>query len=327
MTNADKANCFRRRRFPPLGLACCASALAFCLGGQAYADPVSACPGVGVNAYDATAVLDTSSFAAGCVLISGAELSMNGAVAPVVDFGVPAGVTTTYTYDTAGRIEMQVDEDTGSGHATYDMVYDGSGRLISETTTDSAEPLGLTTTYSYDSQGRLMGESNSSETTSYAYDGVGRLTTLTDSTGTTDYGYDNIGRTVTATEGSFTTTYTYDALDRVTQVTDPSSRITTYTYDGLDRQIKELDPLGATTIYQYDAAGNMVTTTDRNGFVTSYSYDSHGRVSSDAEGASAVTDFVYSAPVPEPSSLLLIAGGLAAWFGLRRPRRRASAAR
>src|SRR5690349_3873379 len=147
----------RRSRAARLALVAGASALVLCANGQADAGPVSVCSGVAVNAFDGTAIVDTSRFAAGCVAITGAELSMNGAIAPMVNFGTPSGVTTTYTYDTAGRIDIQIDMDSGSGPTTYHMVYDSIGRLATETTTDSADPSGLTTTYTYASQWRLSG--------------------------------------------------------------------------------------------------------------------------------------------------------------------------
>jgi len=88
-----------------LALMGCVGALALCAPGHAHAAPVSACPGVGISAYDGVAIIDPSSPGVECVLIPGAALSMSGATAPVVNFGTPAsGMTTTFTYDSAGEI-------------------------------------------------------------------------------------------------------------------------------------------------------------------------------------------------------------------------------
>jgi YD repeat-containing protein len=168
------------RRVARLGLMCCAGMLALGAGKKAYAEPVFACPGVTVSSYDGTGIVDTSSLAVGCAVIPGAELSMDGAVAPLVNFGEPSGQVTTLTYDADNEILVETDVPHGSTSTTYDMVYDSNGRLTSETTYDTADPLGLTTTYTYDPNGDLITEISPLDTTSYTYDAQDRLIQDTD---------------------------------------------------------------------------------------------------------------------------------------------------
>lgn len=313
-------------RLAKVGLLSCSVVLALLVPGEeAYAGPVSSCPGVGVYSYNGDALVDTSTFGVECVPIAGAELSMNGATAPLINFGAPAdGIMTHYTYDSVGQIATETIPTGSTTSLTLTMTYDSNGRLTSETTTPSGSP-SVMTTYTYDLQGRLHTETVGSTTTTYTYDSQGRLSSETTGSSVTDYTYDTSGRTVTATTGMATLIYSYDALGRVTMVMDPSSLITNYTYDSIDDLLTETDPTLLKTIYQYDSAGDLLSSTDPNGNVTTYQYDSLDRLSASADGTGATTAFAYDpAPVPEPSSLMLIAGGLVCWFGLRRRNHRNS---
>lgn len=92
-------------------------------------------------------------------------------------------------------------------------------------------------------------------TTTYSYDSNGRLNTATGSLGTATFMYDSSNRMVESTDAiGHTTTYQYDAnANRVVETTDYLGQTTTYQYDGSNRLSKSVDPDGATH-YVYTAA-------------------------------------------------------------------------
>jgi RHS repeat-associated protein len=165
------------------------------------------------------------------------------------------------------------------GHTTT-YTYDADGNQTSVN-----DALGRVTTYTYDALNRLtMTTYPDGTTTSTTYDFRGNPLTETDQAGhVTLYTYDQTGQTtsVTTADGtpdSATTTYTYDAAGLVTQVTDPLGHNTAYTYDAADYVQNMTDALGAVTTYTHNNAGQVATETDPLGHQTSYSYDARGRV-------------------------------------------------
>ncbi|MFG0262264.1 MAG: hypothetical protein ACF788_07725 [Novipirellula sp. JB048] len=84
---------------------------------------------------------------------------------------------------------------------------------------------------------------------------------------TTTWTYDKLDRVLTATnELSDTRTNQYDAAGNLTQVTDRNGRVTTYEYDHLHRRTAENWLDGMTTLrtltYSYDAASQLVSASD-----------------------------------------------------------------
>src|SRR5258708_4830680 len=105
------------------------------------------CPGVSVLDTLHSGVVNPSTGRVECVVIPGAELSFDGRVAPLVNFGAPQNLT-TYTYDSLGRIPVET-----SSLGTTTTTYDGLGRIAT-----AIDPQGHTTTFVYDAQGRLETE-------------------------------------------------------------------------------------------------------------------------------------------------------------------------
>ena len=155
--------------------------------------------------------------------------------------------------------------------------------------TEFVNQLGQAISYSYNSQGLLVGETFSDGTqASFSYDAHQDLVSMTDTTGTTLFSYNGAGELtgVTYPDGSFIT-YTYNAAGQRTQMADQSGFTVNYGYDTLGR-LSELTDGSSNLIvqYTYDAAGELSSELFGNGTETDYTYDKDGRV----------TDIVNLAP-------------------------------
>ncbi len=144
--------------------------------------------------------------------------------------GGTALATYVYSYDNADRVTTEANAE---GTVTYS--YDSGGELLSASGS-------RTESYSYDSGGnRTMtgyttgtgNELSASPGYTYTYDNEGNLT----------------GQTNTSTH--VVTTYTYDNRNRLTEVTTGGTVVATYTYDALDRRIG-IDDNGTQTWTVYD---------------------------------------------------------------------------
>jgi len=138
----------------------------------------------------------------------------------------------------------------------------GTGNYLHVVT---APMTGATTTYSYDSVGRVLTTTDSeSYTLTYAYDNLDRLTSTTYPDGTTDQ-----------------TLYNNPAfpLD-VAHTIDRQGRTTTNVYDAIRELIQTTDPLGRIVKYGWCTCGGLATLTDANNNTTTWNHDLQGRVTS-----------------------------------------------
>ncbi|MDF2497139.1 MAG: hypothetical protein K0Q86_771 [Arthrobacter koreensis] len=174
--------------------------------------------------------------------------------------------TTKYTYN-ADKQLTKVTPVTGSSLAAKDFTYDEWGRP--KTATDGR---GNTTTYAYDTIGRLTSQaySDGTPTITYAYDAVGRITQRVDASGTTTYGYDQLGRLTSRgnTAGGGTISYGYDKASNLVSTTD-SRGTTTY----------EFDAAGTPTALKYLYQGQQKT--------LAFAVDDRGRRTDSWMGANA----------------------------------------
>ncbi|MEV8632560.1 polymorphic toxin-type HINT domain-containing protein [Streptosporangium sp. NPDC051023] len=213
--------------------------------------------------------------------------------------------TTTYTYDTHGRVETVTDPENGVTRAAWDA----TGAQVSAT-----DPLGTVTTFGYTKRGEPATKTLKNWTgspvspqpaqdvvlESNAYDFTGRLASKVDAMGRkTSYTYftDNRVSQVIADDvrlnGSTTTTdvvlqdNTYDAAGNLTkQVTGGGKTTVDYVYDAAGRTTSTtLDPaaLKRKTAYIYDAADNVTRRTYTGAGTTrteviDYQYSALGQV-------------------------------------------------
>ena len=168
-----------------------------------------------------------------------------------------ADATTTFIYDTVGRLVKA--SDTAPNAGTIEFGYDILNRLIQETTGQG------TVAYQYDVLGRrTQMVANGQQPTTYQYDAASRLTRVAQGALFAALGYDNANRRASlAYSNGTTTSYAYDLASRITNVT----------HNGPSGLIEALT-------YSYDATGNRFSANRANGTasllpsaVTSAAYD------------------------------------------------------
>jgi large repetitive protein len=234
-----------------------------------------------------------------------------------------ASVVTADTYDAGGNVLSQAVSGDGTTRTTT-WVRDARGLAISMT-----NPLNQTTSYVYDTAGRLTqttlpavtGETYSTSTmsdtavTAYpvsliGYDAFGEKNETEDADGVvTTYAYDADGNVVMITGAAYTPvgsstpitpveTRTYDADGRLATDVSPLNETTSYTYDQLGDQAKVVDPAGGVTHDTFDVDGEELSSTSPAGTVTGATYDYLGRtlttsVVESALSATLTTNYVY----------------------------------
>jgi RHS repeat-associated protein len=229
----------------------------------------------------------------------------------------PAGNTTTYENDEAGRTvvttspAVPVQSGTGGAPVTADPVimtgYDTYGDKAETSDAD-----GNVTTYAFDQDSQAVSVTDPSYTppgsstpvdgtTTTVYNDLGQQTSQTDPMGNTaKYGYDQLGNEASETDpGSGVTTYTYDPAGEQLSETDPTGAQSQTTYDALGRKITTTDLVrqnasaAYTTTYGYDDAGNQTSQTSPTGVVTRAAYDAVGERISSTDAAGNTTHYAY----------------------------------
>ncbi|MFA6401708.1 MAG: RHS repeat-associated core domain-containing protein [Salinivirgaceae bacterium] len=150
--------------------------------------------------------------------------------------------TTSYTYDTEGRIKTQI--------------YDG-----------------ITTTFTYENQGSYHDVKSSSVKGTFTkkYNAAGLITEATDPGGTISYAYFKNGKLKSTTSGGTSVGIRYDALGRQEYLDDPDAGTIQYGYNAWN-ELTLQKQLTNTTVMTYDKLGRMKTST-LNGTATTYNYD------------------------------------------------------
>lgn len=198
--------------------------------------------------------------------------------------------TTYQTYGTGGQILTRVEPATTAHPAAADRTWSysyGSGGHVSNT----SEPGGVSTSYTYDSFHRLTGQSatgaeGGAATRDFGYDQDGRLTSIGAPGGTETFTYDDRNLLTGSTGVLGTSSYKYDSLGRLTEQTDPVTTID-YGYSGLRDVGSVTDGLtGDWVSYTRDPAGQLKKITGvaqgEAGFSTrDFAYDGLGRVTSE----------------------------------------------
>ncbi len=185
------------------------------------------------------------------------------------------GDTITTAYDVMGRtIAVQYSKDGNSDVFTYTA----NGHV--HTVTDQHG----TTTYTYDSNNRLLTEIKTDGTQMrYEYDAVGNRTLVEITRGgsitsSTTYTYDDLNRLENVIDSSGTTTYTYDAVGNLDTVAYPNGLVTDYDYNAVNQLTDVVTRDAINTIinhfnYSLTLTGRREIITELDGRTTAYCYD------------------------------------------------------
>ena len=152
--------------------------------------------------------------------------------------------TWDYTYDALGNLATQED----ARGCTITMAYDDINRLIGKTYTGSGD-CGSTPSASY--------------TYDVGSNGLGHRTSMSDGSGSTSYSYDTRGRLLSQTKiidtETYTSSWTYNSADNPVTMTYPDGEVLTYDYDsqGNLQSIVNGDSFTYLENMLYDEAGRI----------------------------------------------------------------------
>jgi RHS repeat-associated protein len=181
-----------------------------------------------------------------------------------------SGETTTYTYDTSGRLTKAVVTG-GTNPRTYSYGYDAAGNRTSSSVTGSTPA----------SQSLSFNAGNQITSTGYTYDGSGNQTVQPGHTAA----YNGAGQQTSTVTGGITTTYSYAGTDQnelLSQTTVTSGGATyRYAYGRTDRnglpviqtETRTAGTSTATAYVAHDPAGLPVMLQTSTGTVALYVYD------------------------------------------------------
>ena len=219
----------------------------------------------------------------------------NHLLSSIAGNGLPPQSTLTYGSD--GRLVSITD---GSGNTTtlasnvgaqQQTVTDAAGRRTQVSTFDDlgdvvrldevADGTTLTTTHTYDAQGRQLSATDpAGDIYKASYDAAGNLSSYTDASGKSmTVAYDALSNPITTTDpNGHVTSFGYDAAGNLTTTTDALGHSSTASYDGSAHQTGETDARGGATSMTYDSQGRQATRVDQLHRSTSYAYDSSNRL-------------------------------------------------
>src|SRR5262249_22791178 len=130
--------------------------------------------------------------------------------------------------DLLGRVLRRVERVQNRGDRTRAFTYDRADRLASV-----RDDGGRETRFVYDENGNLLRESSRDDEVVATYDGRDRLTRW----GSTTYSYDSAGRLKSTTSPNGTSSYEFDGAGHLLSATLPSGTKVDYVIDGMGRRI------------------------------------------------------------------------------------------
>ncbi len=242
------------------------------------------------------------------------------------------GVTTTYAFDSIGRVidiagaccgnHRQFEYDSlgnitkvrdAKGNETR-FTYDSHGNEITatdpynHTVTSSYEPVfnhltskqdrrGNTWTCTYDEHGNCTNIAKPlSVNLSYSYNSYGEMTSYTDGNGhTTSFTCDPNGYITRADYPIGSDSITYNSAGFMLSYTDANGNTTRNTYNTLDQLVSMQNALGENLSYAYNGAGDVTDVQLPNGNVIHYAYDALGGITQISDNLGTLETNEYDA--------------------------------
>ncbi|MDJ0761223.1 MAG: RHS repeat-associated core domain-containing protein [Woeseiaceae bacterium] len=220
------------------------------------------------------------------------------------------GVVTTYGFDAAGRLDLLVNNLSGTTNdQTLTFDFNTANQIIKRTNTNSAYDYsaytdftdayvsnGLNqystvdgTTQSYDGRGNLTSDG----TNSYTYDNSNRLKTAP---GSVSFGYDPGGRLYQETVGSTSKQFLYDGIDLIAEYSGSTVTKRYVHGPGIDEPLVEYSGTGTSnrTFLIADERGSIVAGTNSTGAKTYINtYDEYGVPGPGNQGRFQYTGQIY----------------------------------
>jgi YD repeat-containing protein len=209
----------------------------------------------------------------------------------------PTTVTTTDTYDSQGNLLTTSTPlyTSATGFTAQQTKYLRGDSARPDLVTAIVDPLGHTTTFTYDTAGdQTSATTAEGRETTQTFDALGRVLTIVAPAGNASG----------ADPARYTTTYTYDPAGHLlsTSVADGAKPlVTTRTYDLDGRPLTVTDPAGRTTTLVYDLAGELTETKRPDTTALKTSYWPDGAVHTQTDSAGHVTSYaedISAGPCP-----------------------------
>jgi RHS repeat-associated protein len=188
----------------------------------------------------------------------------------------PDGKEEAFTYDPVGnRIHLG-----GAISIPTDYVYGPVNRLLS-----SSSPA-ETNIYTFDSAGRLVGQTVNDLPRAYGYDFLSRMTSLTDTNGSTfSFAFDGEGnRICQSLNNCLSTRFVYDGPNVVLELNASNQVAWAYVNGpGVDQPIERISFINGTPrqrqVFHADGLGSIVALTDESGgVIQTYAYAAFGSI-------------------------------------------------
>jgi len=130
------------------------------------------------------------------------------------------------------------------------------------------------TTYTYNSEGKILTETQGTRAHTYTYDARGNIATYTNPMDHLEtYGYDSLNRlNVINHPNGYSTLFQYDANGNMLHLTTPTPADFDFTYNGVNKLLSTLSPLGNETLYNYDKKRRLTSITKPSAKTVTYNY-------------------------------------------------------
>jgi RHS repeat-associated protein len=203
----------------------------------------------------------------------------------------------SYTYDAAGqRIEKSSLNGASVPETPFEASYDAANRMT-QITLEPGTPQAKTYDLGYNASGQLISKQNRAspaDTTTYGWDTRGRLTSLSAPGVEASFSYDPLGRRSERRVNGQSTRYVYDGVQALGELReDANGNATLLTGVGMDEMIARYTQAGERS-FLTDALGSVIALAKEDqSIVTRYAYSPYGQ--SQASGAQEGNASQYTA--------------------------------